>query len=72
VYVAIEWVTRSISHEVIAVVAGVAVLFGVQLLMFGVLSDLIVTLNREQTRQMRELARELNTEETRDQTPQED
>ena len=61
-YVAIEWVTRSISHEVIAVVAGVAVLFGVQLLMFGVLSDLIVTLNREQTRQMEELARELNTD----------
>ena len=71
-YVAIEWVTRSISHEVIAVVAGVAVLFGVQLLMFGVLSDLIVTLNREQTRQMRELARELNTDETGDQTPPED
>jgi glycosyltransferase (TIGR04182 family) len=61
-YVAIEWVTRSISHEVIAVVAGVAVLFGVQLLMFGVLSDLIVTLNREQTRQMEELARELNAD----------
>ena len=63
-YVAIEWVTRNISHEVIAVVAGVAVLFGVQLLMFGVLSDLIVTLNREQTHQMEELARELNDDET--------
>ena len=63
-YVAIEWITRSISHEVIAVVAGVAVLFGVQLLMFGVLSDLIVTLNREQTHQMEELARELSDENT--------
>jgi glycosyltransferase (TIGR04182 family) len=62
-YVAIEWVTRNISHEVIAVVAGVAVLFGVQLLMFGVLSDLIVTLNREQTHQMQELARQLSDEE---------
>ena len=63
-YVAIEWVTRSISHEVIAVVSGVAVLFGVQLLMFGVLSDLIVTLNREQTHQMEELARELSDDGT--------
>lgn len=63
-YVAIEWVTRSISHEVIAVVAGVAVLFGVQLLMFGVLSDLMVTLNREQTHQIQELARELNDDDT--------
>jgi dolichol-phosphate mannosyltransferase len=67
-YVAIEWVTRSISHEVIAVVAGVAVLFGVQLLMFGVLSDLVVTLNREQTHQMQELARELNRDGSRGET----
>jgi dolichol-phosphate mannosyltransferase len=67
-YVAIEWVTRNISHEVIAVVAGVAVLFGVQLLMFGVLSDLVVTLNREQTHQMQELARELNRDGTRGET----
>jgi glycosyltransferase (TIGR04182 family) len=59
VYVAVEWVTQSISHEVIAVVAGVAVLFGVQLVMFGVLSDLIVTVNREQTRQFERLAERL-------------
>jgi dolichol-phosphate mannosyltransferase len=59
-YVAIEWVTQNVSHEVIAVVAGVALLFGVQLLMFGVLSDLLVTLNREQTHQMRQLARQLS------------
>ncbi|MHB9286183.1 S-layer glycoprotein N-glycosyltransferase AglJ [Halobacteriales archaeon Cl-PHB] len=58
-YVAIEWFARGISHEVLAVVAGVAVLFGVQLIMFGVLSDLIVAVNREQTRQFRQLATEL-------------
>jgi dolichol-phosphate mannosyltransferase len=46
-YVGIEWVTRGISHEVMAVVASFAILFGVQLLMFGVLSDLILTLHRE-------------------------
>ncbi|MFB6297847.1 MAG: S-layer glycoprotein N-glycosyltransferase AglJ [Salinirussus sp.] len=56
-WVAVEWVTRGISHEVIAVVAGVAVLFGIQLIMFGVLSDLIVSLNREQTRRFERLAK---------------
>jgi len=64
VFVAVEWVTRNVSHEVIAVVAGVAVLFGVQLLMFGVLSDLIVTVNREQTRQFERLAEQLTETET--------
>jgi dolichol-phosphate mannosyltransferase len=58
-YVAYEWFVRSISHEVLAVVAGVGILFGVQLLMFGVLSDMIVALNREQTRRIERLAKEL-------------
>ncbi|WP_129115816.1 S-layer glycoprotein N-glycosyltransferase AglJ [Halegenticoccus tardaugens] len=48
IYVGVEWVTQRISHEVIAVVAAAAILFGVQLLMFGVLSDMIFTLHREQ------------------------
>ena len=47
-YVGIEWLTRRISHEVLAVVAGFAILFGVQLLMFGVLADLLLSLHREQ------------------------
>jgi dolichol-phosphate mannosyltransferase len=47
-YVGVEWVTRGVSHQVLAIVAAFAILFGVQLLMFGVLSDLIVTLHREQ------------------------
>jgi glycosyltransferase (TIGR04182 family) len=51
-YVGVEWVTQRISHEVLAVVAAFAILFGVQLLMFGVLSDLIVTLHREQMRRL--------------------
>jgi dolichol-phosphate mannosyltransferase len=59
-WVAVEWFTRNISHEVIAVVAGVAILFGVQLLMFGVLSDMIVAVNREQTRQLEELTRRVS------------
>jgi len=60
-YVAYEWVTvPKTSHEVIAVLGASAVLFGVQLLMFGVLSDMIVTLNREQTRQLEDLAQRLS------------
>jgi dolichol-phosphate mannosyltransferase len=61
-YVVVEWFTRGVSHEVMALFAGVAVIFGVQLVMFGVLSDLIVTLNREQTNQFRRLARALTDE----------
>jgi dolichol-phosphate mannosyltransferase len=51
-YVGVEWVTRGISHEVLAVVAGVSVIFGVQLLMFGVLSDMMLSLHREQLRRI--------------------
>lgn len=58
-YVAYEWFVRSISHEVIAFLAGSAVLFGVQLLMFAVLSDMIVAVNREQTRQLQQIARQI-------------
>ena len=48
-YVGYEWFVKipRESHEVLAVVAGFAVLFGIQLLIFGVLSDLILTLHRE-------------------------
>lgn len=51
-YVGVEWIRYGISHEVLAVVAGVAILFGVQLIMFGVLSDLILALHREQLRRL--------------------
>ena len=50
-YVGVEWVTQRISHEVLAVVAGFAILVGVQLLMFGLLADLILSLHREQLRE---------------------
>jgi len=51
VYVAVEWLTRRVSHEVLAVVAAFAILVGVQLLMFGMLADLILSLHREQLRE---------------------
>jgi dolichol-phosphate mannosyltransferase len=50
-YVGVEWVTRQVSHEVLAVVAAFAILVGVQLLMFGMLADLILSLHREQLRE---------------------
>jgi dolichol-phosphate mannosyltransferase len=58
IWVGVEWVTRSISHEVMAVVSAFAILFGVQLLMFGVLSDLIFSLHREQMRRLERLEEE--------------
>ncbi|ADQ67289.1 glycosyl transferase [Halogeometricum borinquense DSM 11551] len=63
-YVAIEWVTVNTSHEVLAVVAAAAILFGVQLLMFGVLSDLILSLHRDTLRKIDE-----ETGTNADQTP---
>lgn len=54
-YVGVEWFTRGISHEVIAVLATLAILFGGQLIIFGFLSDLLVTLHREQMRRLEHL-----------------
>lgn len=47
-YVLAEWVTKRVSHEVLALLAGLLFLFGVQILIFGILGDLIVKLHREQ------------------------
>ncbi len=46
-YVAYDWFANGISHEVLAVVSGVGIILGIQLLIFGVLSDLLVTLHEE-------------------------
>jgi dolichol-phosphate mannosyltransferase len=60
-YVAYEWFTvPRTSHEILAVLGASAILFGVQLLMFGVLSDMLVTVNREQTQRLEELTRQLS------------
>ena len=62
-YVAYDWFINSTSHEVIAMVGGIAIVLGIQLLMFGVLSDMIVTVNREQTRRLEQIAHRLSDEE---------
>ncbi|MFC7165966.1 S-layer glycoprotein N-glycosyltransferase AglJ [Halospeciosus flavus] len=54
VYVGYEWIVQSVSHEVLALVSAFTILLGVQLLMFGVLADLLVSLHREQMRRLEE------------------
>ncbi|WP_408957699.1 S-layer glycoprotein N-glycosyltransferase AglJ [Natrinema sp. 74] len=61
-YVLWEWVQFHQSHEVMAVVSAAAIILGVQLLMFGVLSDMLVTLHREQRRRLERIAREARDE----------
>ena len=58
-FVAFSWIVYGISREVIALASGVAILFGLQLVMFGVLSDLIVTANRQQRRQFQRIERKI-------------
>lgn len=53
VYVIIEWFYQGVSHEVLTLVSAIAVLFGVQLVVFGVLSDMILALYREQIDRVR-------------------
>lgn len=51
-FVGYRWFFHSVAHEVLALVAAFGILFGVQLLMFGLLSDLIVKLHREQMQRL--------------------
>ncbi|AFZ73403.1 S-layer glycoprotein N-glycosyltransferase AglJ [Natronobacterium gregoryi] len=57
-YVLWQWVQYGQGHEILAVVAAAGILLGVQLLMFGVLSDMFVTLHREQRRRLEQITRE--------------
>lgn len=47
-FVIFRWLVAGVGHEIIAVGAAASTLFGVQLLIFGVLADLILSLHREQ------------------------
>jgi len=58
VYVTFEWFVYGIPHEVVALGGAAAILLGVQLLIFGVLSDMILTLHREQLDHIDALAEE--------------
>ncbi len=63
-FIGYDWFVRDISHEALVVVSGVSILLGLQLLMFGVLSDLIVSVNREQNRRLDRLIEELRAQRT--------
>ncbi|MDG5818733.1 S-layer glycoprotein N-glycosyltransferase AglJ [Natronococcus sp. A-GB7] len=56
-YVLWQWIQYQQGHEILAVVSAAAILLGVQLLMFGVLSDMLVTLHREQRRRLEQITR---------------
>ncbi|RQH01745.1 S-layer glycoprotein N-glycosyltransferase AglJ [Natrarchaeobius oligotrophus] len=59
-YVLWRWIQYGAGHEILALVSAAAILLGVQLLMFGVLSDMLVTLHREQRRRLEQITRETN------------
>lgn len=61
-FVGYEWFILHVSHEALAVVSAFAILLGVQLFMFGVLSDMVIAVNREHTRQVQTLATQLQQE----------
>ncbi|OIB56016.1 S-layer glycoprotein N-glycosyltransferase AglJ [Natrialba sp. SSL1] len=63
-YVLWRWLQYGVGHEILALVSAAAILLGVQLLMFGVLSDMLVTLHREQRRRLEQITRK-----ARDQQP---
>jgi glycosyltransferase (TIGR04182 family) len=58
-FIGYEWFVNHISHEALAVVSAFAILLGVQLFMFGVLSDMVIAVNREHTRKLEELTHQL-------------
>ncbi|MFO7926560.1 MAG: S-layer glycoprotein N-glycosyltransferase AglJ [Halobacteriota archaeon] len=55
-FVGYRYFVVGISHEVLALLSAFLILLSVQLLMLGVLSDIIVSVNREQTRRLEEVA----------------
>ncbi|WP_435194263.1 S-layer glycoprotein N-glycosyltransferase AglJ [Natronomonas sp. EA1] len=56
-YVLYDYLARGISHEAMAVVGTFSILLGVQLVMFGFLSEIIVAINREQRREIESLSK---------------
>ena len=47
-YVLYRWIVHGVGHEIIAVGAAGATILGIQLLVFGFLADMILSLHREQ------------------------
>lgn len=69
-FVLYRWVVFEVGHEIIAVAATGAMILGIQLLVFGVLADMILSLHRE--RMARDRAVGTRTPPQRDETRQRD
>ena len=57
-YIAWEWFVMATSHEVLAVIAAVAFLVGVQVLVLSSLSSMLIALNRERAEVLESVADE--------------
>lgn len=53
-FVGYEWFVQGVSHEVLTMIAGVALLFGVQVLVLASLAGMLITLHRETLQQVEE------------------
>jgi len=62
-YVLWQWIQYQQGHEILALVSAAAIILGVQLIMFGVLSDMLVTLHREQRRRLEQITRDHSDDE---------
>ncbi|MGZ0745914.1 S-layer glycoprotein N-glycosyltransferase AglJ [Haloparvum sp. AD34] len=51
-YVLYEWIAFGIGHQILAMVSAAGILLGIQLLMFGMLADMILMLHRERSQQL--------------------
>lgn len=51
-FVAFEWLVRDTDHQVLATMSAFGLLFGAQLILFGILSDMIIALHRELLRSL--------------------
>ena len=58
-FVGYRYFAHGVSHEVLALLSAFLILLSVQLLMFGVLSDILVSVTREQTRRLEEISERL-------------
>ena len=60
-YVGVDYFTRGVSHEILAIVATLGILLGGQLIMFGFLADMLASLHRERLRRLDDIEERIDT-----------
>jgi dolichol-phosphate mannosyltransferase len=70
IYVVYDWL-RNINHFLLAILTSLLIISGIQLLMFGLISDFIFRANIEFRRELREMKSELSEEKRRKETRKE-